>query len=196
MNNEQLKAAIASDIRTIGSLDADIIPAPLYYGAMARAALGVYCKFFVIMGLAFAWSFALNSKTSTPASVIGALEGGAILAFLLGAIATLLLLRPVSLYVQFRFHLEHRLLTAPLILRKIRLAERVFFGVFAVLCALFSSYASDMQILFLLIFAFAVSFGVTSFLMGQELNRIGISTLFTAGRIFFDKEKVAHLTTR
>lgn len=189
MNNQTLKLAIADDIKTMKNLNPDIIPARFYYWSLFKLASSAFGLLFAIIALTLAYSLAFNTSNKTPATFLEIISSAVIVAFFLSLLATFALLKSINFFVIFRFHLEKKLKTGALLVRKFKLIATLFLGFFALFCALFGSYGSDVQILLMLVFSFFGSFGATYFLMSMELNRIGVSTMFTVINEFFHKGK-------
>ncbi|HHT0594800.1 TPA: hypothetical protein ACTXXA_003382 [Legionella anisa] len=189
MDNTQLKLAVADDIRTIKHLDPEIIPARVYYGDLLKIMLGIFGSIFVVIALTLAYSFTFNTQFKSSATYLEIISSSVIVAFFLSLGALIILWRSINFFVLFRFHLENKLKTGFLLVKKFKLTAKVFFVIFAIFCTLFGSYGEDTQILLMLGFAFFGSLAMTYFLVSMELSRIGISTIFTGINEFFHKEK-------
>ncbi|HAU1796530.1 TPA: hypothetical protein JBJ46_14885 [Legionella pneumophila] len=187
MDPQQLKQAIAEDMRTIKSLNPEIIPARSYYGGLLKGAFSGFWKMFIILFLTLC--YVMGSDETDPTTWSELVTTSSVISFFLSAVAMLILLTPISFFVQFRFHLEKKLKTGALIRKKCSHISMVFFGVFASLCILFGSYASGQQIFFMLVLSFFLSLGATHIVVNMELSRIGFSSLFTLFNEFFSKGK-------
>jgi hypothetical protein len=191
MDPQQLKEALISDLRTIKFLNPEIIPARTYYGGIFKGVLSGVWKMFLILCFTFIYQEINDSKTSL--SWFELIYESSMASLCLSIVPILVFLNPISFYVQFRFHLEKKLKIGALVVKKCRLIARVFFGVFALLCTLFGSYASAQQILLLLVFAYFLSLGAAHIVANMELNRIGLSSLLGLFKKFFSKEKALSL---
>lgn len=187
MDPQQLKQAIAEDIGTIKTLNPDIIPARSYYGGLVKGAFSGFWKMFIILFLTLC--YVMGSDETDPTTWSELFISSSVISFFLSAVAMLILLTPISFFVQFQFHLEKKLKTGALIRKKCSHISMVFFGVFASFCILFGSYASGQQIFFLLALSFFLSLGATHLVVNMELSRIGFSSLFTLFNEFFSKGK-------
>lgn len=196
MDNTQLKLAVVDDIKTIKNLDPEIIPARVYYGDLFKIMLPIFGIIFVVISLTLAYSFTFNTQFKTPATYSEIISSSVIVAFFLSLGALFVLWSSVNFFVLFRFHLENKLKTGVLLVKKFKLIAKVFLGIFVLLCILFGSYGEDTQILLMLGFAFFGSFATTYFLVSMEINRIGVSTIFTVINEFFHKEKRIDLLLR
>lgn len=188
MEPKQLKQAIAEDMRTLKILNPEIIPARSYYGGLLKGVFHGIWRMFVILFLTLC-SVDVVSDGQEPIAWFKLLIDSSLVALFLSTVAMLILLNPISFFVQFRFHLEKKLKTGALIVKKCKLISRVFFGVLALLCTLLGSYASGQQIVFLLVLSFFLSIGATHFVVNMELSRIGLSSLVDLFNEFFSKEK-------
>ncbi|HAT3877919.1 TPA: hypothetical protein I8669_002752 [Legionella pneumophila] len=191
MDPQQLKQAIAEDMRTIKTLNPEIIPARSYYGGLVKGALSGFWKMFIILFLTLC--YVMGPDETDPTTWPELFTSSSVISFLLSAVAMLILLTPISFFVQFQFHLEKKLQTGALIRKKCSHISMVFFGVFSFLCILFGSYASGQQIFFMLVLSFFLSLGATHIVVNMELSRIGFSSLFTLFNEFFSKGKTASI---
>lgn len=186
MNPQQLKQAIAEDMKTIKMLNPEIIPARVYYGGLLKGVFNGVWWMSIILFLTLCYVMS-DDKESVSFSTLFIDSG--VTALFLSTVAMLILLNPISFFVQFQFHLEKKLKTGALIRKKCSHISMVFFGVFASFCILFGSYASGQQIFFLLALSFFLSLGATHLVVNMELSRIGFSSLFTLFNEFFSKGK-------
>lgn len=186
MDPQQLKQAIAEDMKTIKMLNPEIIPARVYYGGLLKGVFNGVWQMSIILFLTLCYVMS-NDKESVSFSTLFIDSG--VTALFLSTVAMLILLNPISFFVQFQFHLEKKLKTGALIRKKCSHISMVFFGVFASFCILFGSYASGQQIFFMLVLSFFLSLGATHLVVNMELSRIGFSSLFTLFNEFFSKGK-------
>ncbi|HHT9922928.1 TPA: hypothetical protein ACT9LI_002284 [Legionella pneumophila] len=191
MNPQQLKKAIVEDIRIIKGLEPEIIPAWFYYGNLLKMIFSGFWKIFLILFIAFCINELSATKVSNawPRMITDSI----MVSFFLSAVGMLILLAPISFFVQFRFHLEGILKTGSFIRKKCNHISMVFFGVFASLCILSSIYISEIMIVFGLIVSFFLSIGATQLVVNMELSRIGFSSLFTLCNEFFSKGKIVSI---
>ncbi|HAU1759010.1 TPA: hypothetical protein JBJ80_13330 [Legionella pneumophila] len=186
MDPQQLKQAIAEDMKTIKMLNPEIIPARFYYGGLLKGVFNGVWRMSVILFLTLCY---VMSDDKEPVSFSTLFIDSGVTALFLSTVAMLILLTPISFFVQFQFHLEKKLKTGALIRKKCSHISMVFFGVFASFCILFGSYASGQQIFFMLVLSFFLSLGATHIVVNMELSRIGFSSLFTLFNEFFSKGK-------
>ncbi|MFO2971169.1 hypothetical protein D7214_13335 [Legionella pneumophila] len=186
MDPQQLKQAIAEDMKTIKMLNPEIIPARVYYGGLLKGVFNGVWRMSIILFLTLCYVMS-DDKESVSFSTLFIDSG--VTALFLSTVAMLILLNPISFFVQFQFHLEKKLKTGALIRKKCSHISMVFFGVFASFCILFGSYASGQQIFFMLVLSFFLSLGATHLVVNMELSRIGFSSLFTLFNEFFSKGK-------
>ncbi len=186
MDPQQLKQAIAEDMKTIKMLNPEIIPARFYYGGLLKGVFNGVWRMSVILFLTLCY---VMSDDKEPVSFSTLFIDSGVTALFLSTVAMLILLTPISFFVQFQFHLEKKLKTGALIRKKCSHISMVFFGVFASFCILFGSYASGQQIFFMLVLSFFLSLGATHIVVNMELSRIGFSSLFTLCNEFFSKGK-------
>lgn len=186
MDPQQLKQAIAEDMKTIKMLNPEIIPARFYYGGLLKGVFNGVWRMSVILFLTLCY---VMSDDKEPVSFSTLFIDSGVTALFLSTVAMLILLTPISFFVQFQFHLEKKLKTGALIRKKCSHISMVFFGVFASFCILFGSYASGQQIFFMLVLSFFLSLGATHVVVNMELSRIGFSSLFTLFNEFFSKGK-------
>lgn len=186
MDPQQLKQAIAEDMKTIKMLNPEIIPARVYYGGLLKGVFNGVWRMSIILFLTLCYVMS-DDKESVSFSTLFIDSG--VTALFLSTVAMLILLNPISFFVQFQFHLEKKLKTGALIRKKCSHISMVFFGVFASFCILFGSYASGQQIFFMLVLSFFLSLGATHIVVNMELSRIGFSSLFTLFNEFFSKGK-------
>ncbi|HAU0160095.1 TPA: hypothetical protein PNO09_002176 [Legionella pneumophila] len=186
MDPQQLKQAIADDMKTIKMLNPEIIPARFYYGGLLKGVFNGVWRMSIILFLTLCY---VMSDDKEPIIWSKLLIDSGIIALFLSTVAMLILLTPISFFVQFQFHLQKKLKTGALIRKKCSHISMVFFGVFASFCILFGSYASGQQIFFMLVLSFFLSLGATHIVVNMELSRIGFSSLFTLFNEFFSKGK-------
>lgn len=186
MDPQQLKQAIAEDMKTIKMLNPEIIPARVYYGGLLKGVFNGVWRMSIILFLTLCYVMSDNKESVSFSTLF--IDSG-VTALFLSTVAMLILLNPISFFVQFQFHLEKKLKTGALIRKKCSHISMVFFGVFASFCILFGSYASGQQIFFLLALSFFLSLGATHLVVNMELSRIGFSSLFTLFNEFFSKGK-------
>lgn len=186
MDPQQLKQAIAEDMKTIKMLNPEIIPARVYYGGLLKGVFNGVWRMSIILFLTLCY---VMSDDKESVSFFTLFIDSGVTALFLSTVAMLILLNPISFFVQFQFHLEKKLKTGALIRKKCSHISMVFFGVFASFCILFGSYASGQQIFFLLALSFFLSLGATHLVVNMELCRIGFSSLFTLFNEFFSKGK-------
>jgi hypothetical protein len=189
MNLKELKIALDSDVKILRQLDPEIVPGSFYYGNMLKyISCGLFI-FWIIITLTIAYAGVHNPSNDGLAdeTVNQILKEAALMAFFMSLGVVLILSQGVSFYILFRFHLEKKLRTAPLLIKKFNQIAGLFLIVFMLFCAMFASYGESAAIFMMIGFAFFGSLIVTYFLVSIELNRIGVSLIFTAINEFFSK---------
>ncbi|MFW2535376.1 hypothetical protein [Legionella sp. 28fT52] len=189
MNSQELSAAIQDDIRRIRTLSPEIIPGRVYYGQLARLGFGFYWKILLIISLTIICSINCNSDPLNPP--IPSLLDSVLIALIVGSIAsfvmTVLLVNPLNMLVLFRFYFERKLKTGGLLLKKFKLIRLVYFSSLTFFCLLCGFFVKPEAMIFMLIFAFGLSIIATSFFINLELNRIGLSTIYSVINEFVNK---------
>ncbi|STX41124.1 Uncharacterised protein [Legionella donaldsonii] len=189
MNSQELRSAIQDDIRNIKNISPDIIPGRVYYGQLAKLGFGFYWKILLIVSLALTYSFNYNSDYLRPP--LPTILDSAFSALIIGSIASLimtfLLINPLNMLVLFRFHLEKKLKTGGLLIKKFKLIGIVYLSVLTFFCLLFGFFAKPEVMIGMLLFAFVLSGLATSFFIKLELNRIGLSTVYDVINEFVNK---------
>lgn len=189
MNSQELSAAIQDDIRRIRTLSPDIIPGRIYYGLLARLGFGFYWKILLIVSLALTYSFHYNSdplRLPFP-SMFDSMLGALIIGSIASLIMTVLLINPLNMLVLFRFHFENKLKTGGLLLKKFKLIGLIYFSALTFFCLLCGFFVKPEVMVGMLIFAFVLSGLATSFFINLELNRIGLSTIYSVINEFVNK---------
>lgn len=189
MNSQELSAAIQDDIRRIRTLSPEIIPGRVYYGQLARLGFGFYWKILLIVSLTIICSINCNSDPLNPP--IPSLLDSVLIALIVGSIAsfvmTVLLVNPLNMLVLFRFYFEKKLKTGGLLLKKFKLIRLIYFSSLTFFCLLCGFFVKPEAMIFMLIFAFGLSIIATSFFINLELNRIGLSTIYSVINEFCNK---------
>lgn len=192
MTTHELKEAITQDIETLKTLEVDIMPADEYYKANLSLFIHVFLKMYgtIILGfflpVFFYWQELASMSFLELLSSLGLI---ALLALGLCLFAFLFIYSSLNHYVLINHQLRGKLKTGDLIVKKIRLAGTIAYRIYAAVVLIPSIFLFPGCALFLAFGAFFISGIVTSILIEMELNRIGISTLFTLVKNYFDKEK-------
>jgi hypothetical protein len=194
MKSQELKSAIAEDIRIIKHLDPDIIPARYYYLNLIRLGLSGFWKIWLIISMTIAYAGLYHPSTDGLARQVASqvIRESALMAFFISLGAILLLTPAINFFILFQFHLENKMKTGRLVTKKLRHIAYLFFVLFILLSMLFGSYGESAAIFMLSGFAFFGSLLATFFFVRMELTRIGISIVFTAINEFFQKGKPFH----
>jgi archaellum biogenesis protein FlaJ (TadC family) len=193
MTSEELKAAISDDIEALKTLDVDIMPADSYYKACARLFIIVFLKLYgtVLLGffLPFVWFWPQVQSLSEWQELLSNLAG--LLLMGLGFVVFILLMMAsaFSHFVLINYQLRPKLKTGELIVKKMRLSATIAYRIFAILVLIPSFFFPPGAALYTAIGAFFISGLVTGILIEMELDRIGISVLFSLVKHFFDKDK-------
>jgi hypothetical protein len=190
MNTKELKQAIASDIETLKSLDVEIIPAKIYYMGLFKLMAGGVGKLGLVVFLAIIYASVHNSTPpiSGEGEYIELIIWSIIAAIFMASCAMLILLSPISQYYLIKYHLKNRLKTGELLVSKLKHFAWLFFGVFILFCVMFASDAQPAVVFLMIIFSFMGSAFIAYLVVGMEMNRVGMRTLFTVVNNFFNKE--------
>lgn len=194
MNQQELKINLASDIKMIRQLEPEIIPARLFYGTCLKLGFIGFLLVGTIITISLAFT-AINHPfdPELAGSIMEEIQSAAFEGFFSALGAMLLLSQSLIFYIQFRFHLENKLKTGPLLAKKFRQIAYLFLGLFALSCAMFASYADSKAIILMIGFSFVGSLMLTYFLVSMELNRIGLSMVFSILNEFFTKGRQLEL---
>ncbi|MBA2650233.1 MAG: hypothetical protein H0U75_11720 [Legionella sp.] len=194
MNNQELKEAITQDIERLKTLEVDIMPAQEYYQTNARLVVYVFLKTYatILLGYILPCFFYWQTLSSnTPYQLLMDFLYMALLALGVCLFAMLFISSAINQYVILNYQLKNKLKTGGLIVEKIRLAGTIAYRIFAAIVLIPSIFLPPGCALILGFGAFIMSGFLTSMLIEMELNRIGISTLFTLVKNYFDKDKKA-----
>lgn len=192
MTTQELKEAITQDIETLKTLEVDIMPADKYYKANLNLFLHVFLKLYgtILLGFFLPVFFYWQELTSTPfPELLSSLGLMSLLALGLCLFAFLFIYSSLNHYVLIKHQLRGKLKTGDLIVKQIRLAGTIAYRIYAAVVLIPSIFLFPGGALFLAFGAFFISGILTSMLVEMELNRIGISTLFTLVKNYFDKDK-------
>lgn len=192
MNNKELKQAINDDIETLKVLDVEIIPGRTYYLGLLKLVAGGIWKLGLVVFLTLTYVFIYNPTNPVKGQInySNLFSDAAIVAFFMALGAMILLLSPIIQYYLIQYHLKSRLKTGYLLVNKSKQCAWFFLIMFALFCVMFASYAESAVIFLMIGFAFMGSVLITYLVMNMEINRIGISILFTLVNKWFDKDKV------
>ena len=193
MNNKELKQAIAADIETLKGLDVEIIPARTYYLGLLKLVAGGIWKLGLVVFLAITFSFIHNPThpMTGRGDYVELIFWSALASFFMALCAMFFLLSTMSQYYLIQYHLKNRLKTGSLLVNKLRHCGWFFWGVFTLFCLMFASYTESAAIFLMIGFSFMASAFITHLAISMEMNRVGISTLFTVVNEFFNKDKTA-----
>ena len=192
MNTRELKEAITQDIETLKTLDVDIMPADAYYKANSRLFLHVFFKLYgtILLGFILPCPFYWRELMSFSAHELCYIFiWMPLMALGLCAFAFLFIYSSLNHYVLIKHQLRGHLKTGDLIVKQIRLAGTIAYRIYAAVILIPSLFLFPSAALFLAFGAFFISGIITGILVEMELNRIGISTLFTLVKNYFDKDK-------
>ncbi|RMW99883.1 hypothetical protein [Legionella jordanis] len=191
MNTNELKQAITEDLNRLKHLEIDVIPAKTYYTDLFKLAVNAFWKIGLVLFIAMLYVFLTDEhpRAQMP-GFYWEQTRDALLATVMMSTAVLIVLLPSLIhYYLIQYHLQHRLKTGALLVKKLQCCAWLFWGVFVLFAILFASYAEIATIFFLLGFALIGSALVTYFVMSLEFNRVGLSILFTVIRRWFNGDK-------
>ncbi|HHM2299047.1 TPA: hypothetical protein ACRIDK_001981 [Legionella anisa] len=198
-NTKGLKEAIAQDIETLKTLEVDIMASHEYYQANLHLFRKVFLKLYgtillgFILPIPFQWLFQTRFWQDIKNESIWALVKGyssmALLALGLCVFAFLFLYSSLTHYVLIDRQLKDKLRTGQFLVEKIRMAGTLAYRIFALIVLVPALFLPPGFSLFLAIGALFASGLITGIVVEMELNRIGISTLFTLVKSYFDSNK-------
>lgn len=192
LNTHELKEAITEDIETLKTLEVGIMPAHEYYKTNIHLFLHVFFKIYgtILLGLILPVLFNWHEMSLIPfLELLSSLGFVALLALGLCIFAFLFIYSSLNHYVLINHQLKNKLKTGELLVQKIRMAGTIAYRIFAAVVLIPSVYLYPGCALFLAFGAFFVSGIVTTIIVEMELNRIGISTLFTLVKNYFENDK-------
>lgn len=191
MNPIELKLALDEDVQLINSLNPDIIPARFYYGTFLKLFASGFWKIWLIITATLTYAGVHNPSNEAIAheAVSQIVEESVLMAFFMSLGSMLLLTQALNFRILVRFYLEDRLKTGRILTQKLKHIAYLFFGSFAVFCAMFASYGESAAIFFLVGIAFFGSLVITYFVVNMEMNRIGLILIFSVIHEFFQKGK-------
>lgn len=198
MNNkammpQELKEAIRTDIESLKTLDVDIMPADDYYRATARLILYVFFKMYgtVLLGFAlpFVWFWQELHSQSEWVLLLSQLAGLSLMVLAMMVFIMTMISSALSHYVLINETLKPKLKTGQLLVEKMRLSGTIAYRIFAAIVLIPALFFPPGAALFTAIGAFFISGILTGILVEMELDRIGISMLFSLVKNFFDKDK-------
>ena len=108
MDPQQLKQAIAEDMKTIKMLNPEIIPARVYYGGLLKGVFNGVWRMSIILFLTLCY---VMSDDKESVSFFTLFIDSGVTALFLSTVAMLILLNPIGFFVQFQFHLAKKLKT-------------------------------------------------------------------------------------
>lgn len=193
-STQALKDAIACDIETLKTLELDIMPAKDYYHANRQLFIRVFFKLYgtvliaLLLSCVFYWTYLADE------SLYELVKGMGILALMglgLCVVAFIFIYSSLNNYVLINYQLRSKLKTGDLLVEKIRWAGRIAYRIFAGIVLVGSLLLGAAFVLPLVIGGFFISSFLTSVIVEMEVKRIGLSTLFTLVKSYFDPEETA-----
>lgn len=191
MNAQELKQTITDDIETLKSLDLEIMPSHDYYRANLRLFKNVFLRIYLtvigaaIVSIFFHWSSFFPDKENAFYHSLITFGGS----FLLTGFMFLFIQETLNNYVIFYHQIRLKLKSGELIDQKIKQAGWLAYKVFAVVVVAPTLFLHPVCVLFAEFGAFFASAIITGVVIEMEVKRIGISTLFTQIKHYFDKSK-------
>jgi hypothetical protein len=195
MNNKELKQAILDDIEILKSIEIGIIPAREYYGGLLKLFVGGLWKLGLIVFFTILYASIANPSNPGLAEEpwLELITESAIIAVFMTTVAMILLGSAIAHYYLIRYYLKNRLKTGHLLVNKLKHCGWFFYVIFAVFCLMFASYTQSAAIFLMIGFSFMASALITHLAIRIEMNRVGISTLFTVVNEFFNKDKTTSI---
>ncbi|MCW8400511.1 hypothetical protein OQJ26_17160 [Legionella sp. PATHC038] len=193
MNTQELKEAIGQDIQTLKTLDVDIMPANQYYQANIRLFLYVFLKMYVVVVLGNFLPWLIHIREILKHASLGEalLELGYVELLGIGVclFVFLFLYSPLNHYVLFKYQLKDTLQTGKMLLQKMHSAATIFYRIYVAIVLIPSAFLFPGVAVLLAFVGFLISGLLTNIIIEMELNRIGISTLFTLIKAYFNQDK-------
>ena len=190
MNTSELKQAINEDINTLKSLDLEIMPSQEYYRENLILFKKVYLRMYLptffaaLISLCFHWKEVFY-QYDTWYGIAFAFGGPIILT----GFIFLFIQDSLNNYVIFYHQIRQKLKTGELIDQQIRRAGWLAYKIFALVVIVPTLFFHPGSVLFAEFGAYFVSATITGIIIEMEMKRIGISTLFTLIKHYFDKDK-------
>ncbi|HAT8643607.1 hypothetical protein [Legionella pneumophila] len=191
MNSQELKQAIANDIEVMKHMDVEIIPATEYYLSLLKLVVGGFWKLGVVSFLAILFACLHNPRYPLNGweAYFNEITSSALIGFSMALGVIVLLFHALNYYYLIKYHLEKRLKLGKILITKLKQAAYLFWGLFALFCLMFASQAESFTGYLAVGSAFIVSAVITCLIISMELNRVGISALFTVVSQFINKGK-------
>lgn len=192
MNTIELKQAIEDDLITLKSLDVDIIPAREYYGGLLKLFAGVLWKLSLIVFFAILYASYSEPSNSGIAneSLMRLITESAFMALFMSLGALIVLGSALIHYYLIQYYLKNKLKTGQLLVNKLKHCGWVFLGVFAFFSLGFASFTQSAAIFLMIGFSFFIGVFLSQMFLNMEMNRVGISTIYTVVNQWFKKDKV------
>lgn len=177
MNGTELKHAIKEDISLLRSLDFEVFSVRTYYSGLLSLIGGCFWKMGLIVLCATSY---VEASIRNDASIYDSelLSDVFLSSFLMTCVGVLMLLPSLTQYYLIKIHLNQRIQTGQLLVRKLKQVGWVFLVVFG-LGSCFVMHCPDP-------FAFRIFLGFSYFaamfasyiLLSMEMSRVGASVLF------------------
>lgn len=188
-----LKQQIQADLKTLKSLDLDILPARIYYREMLKLFTILWGSFLGIQLIAAkaintmgVWQDYFQRYAEHESSIIGKMWLGCIVS---SFVISLFLLSRIKLYVIFKHQIRDSLQTGLLLTRKMRQMACIFYGLFVFFIFPCTLFCDPDVTLFAALGAFIFTALASQFLIGMELTRIGVGVLLEAVSALFNKNE-------
>lgn len=188
-----LKQQVQADLKTLKSLDLDILPARIYYSEMLKLFTILWGSFLSVQLIAAkaintmgVWQDYFQRYAEHESSIIGKMLLGCIVS---SFVISLFLLSRIKLYVIFKHQIRDSLQTGRLLTRKMRQIACVFYGLFAFFIFLCTLFCDPDVTLFAAIGAIIFTALASQFLIGMELTRVGVGVLLEAVSALFGKNE-------
>lgn len=190
MNSQELKQAIVEDIETLKGLSLEIIPASDYYRGLLKLLKGGVFKLGLIAFFVLFYATVFNpTYENLKSDYIELAIKSAAIAFSMALCAMILLLTAITHYYLFRCHLENKLKTGPLLVKKMQQCAHLFLCVFFLLSFIVVNLIEPSFVLFSMPFIFLATSFIAYTAISMEINRIGIATFCMCINTFFNKDK-------
>ena len=191
MNGQNLKQMISEDINVLKTLDLEIMPSGDYYKANLRLFISVFLRMYLtvsgaaIISILLHWNSFFSDKWNILWDMLLTFGGS----FLLTGFIFLFIYETLNNYVIFHHQIRSKLQSGELIDKQIKRAGCLAYTIFAVVVVVPTMFLNPVCVSLAEFAAFFASGIITGIIIEMEMKRVGISTLFTLIRGYFDKSK-------
>ncbi|USQ15586.1 hypothetical protein J2N86_15680 (plasmid) [Legionella lytica] len=177
MKEMELKQAIKADIALLPSLDFDVVPVRAYYSGLLTLIGGCFWKMGLIVLLATCYvesSLRNGSIFASRELVFDILLSS----FLITFVGVVMLLPSLTQYYLIKIHLNHRIQTGSLLVKKLKQVGWVFIAVFGACCCFVMQCPDPFAFRIFLGFSYFAALFASYIVLSMEMSRVGASVLF------------------